>query len=236
MDRACADEAWRDLFPHSQVVHLASPCSDHCPVLVRLNDMETQRSRPSPRYEIMWERHPALVDLVAGTWADRRLAGNLSLVRDALQTWSKENFGHVVQDIEKLRKELAKLQLDDADRAVIKQKMHQMDELLYREEMMWLQRSHITWLKEVERNTSYLHRRAVWRARRNNIQKLRREDGTWCSVPSYMERMATSYFKEVYTKNPTLTPEVVLECINPKVTDGMNGSLCAVFFSRTVGV
>ena len=44
-----------------------------------------------------------------------------------------------------------------------------------------------------------------------------------------MERMATSYFKEVYTNDPTLTPKVVLECVTSKVTRGMNDVLCAPF-------
>ena len=138
----------------------------------------------------------------------RKPTGDLGSIRDALKemmsklrSWSQENFGHVKREIEKLRSELADLQLMDGDRATIKQKMFRLDELLYREEMLWLQRSRITWLKEGERNTSYLHRRAVWRERRNYIQRLRRTDGTWCNVPYDMERMATSYFKEVYTKD-----------------------------------
>lgn len=36
LDRACGDEAWRDIFPAAQVLHLATSCSDHCPVLVQL--------------------------------------------------------------------------------------------------------------------------------------------------------------------------------------------------------
>ena len=125
-----------------------------------------------PRYEIMWGRHPGRSSVVAERWDRSRLSGNLGAVCDALKemmnkmrSWSKENFGQVISDLEKLRAELADPQLYDADRNLIKQKMHQLDELLYREEMLWLQRSGITWLKEGERNTKYLHRRAVWRAR-----------------------------------------------------------------------
>lgn len=46
--------------------------------------------------------------------------------------------------------------------------------------------------------------------------------------------MATSYFKEVYTKDPTLTPEGVLEGIAPKATQGMNDILCAPFTEEEV--
>lgn len=124
--------------------------------------------------------------------------------------------------------------MHNVDRVRIREKMNQLDKLLYREEMLWLQRSCITWLKKGERNTKYLHRRAVWTARRNFIQRLRKHDGTWCSTPTEMERMARSYFQEVYTKDPTISPGVVLDCINPKVTSVMNDSLCAPFSEKEV--
>ena len=46
--------------------------------------------------------------------------------------------------------------------------------------------------------------------------------------------MATSYFKEVYTKDPTLNPDVVLNCIEPKITVDMNTTLCAMFSEQEV--
>lgn len=85
---------------------------------------------------------------------------------------------------------------------------------------MGLQRSRITWLKEGDRNTQFVHRQAVWRARRNNIKRLQKDDGSWFNAPTEMERMAASYFKEVYRKDPTLSPASVLDHIQSKVTDG----------------
>lgn len=100
-----------------------------------------------------------------------------------LRSWSKENFGHVMKDVEKLHAELADLKLVDADRMAIRPKMNQLDELLYRDDMLWLQRSRITWIKEGQGKTKYFFWRAVWRALKNHIRRLRKQDGTWCKVP-----------------------------------------------------
>lgn len=96
-------------------------------MLVWLSHVEPPRARAAPRYEIMWERHPALVTVVADRWGRSKPEGNLGAVRDALKdmrtklwSWSKETFGHVTSELEKLRSELADLQLRDADRSLIK--------------------------------------------------------------------------------------------------------------------
>ena len=159
-------------------------------------------------------------------------------LRDALSkiclgSWSRK-FGNIKREVAKSPTQLEELMNMNADRQDIRTVTDKMNDLLYRGEMMWLQRSRITWLKEGERNTAYLHRRAVWRARCNFIQRLRRENGMWCTVPSEMERMATSYFKEVYTKDPTLSPGEVLRGIAPKVTEAMNDKLCSPFSEEEV--
>ena len=150
----------------------------------------------------MWERDPSLPKVVAHVWATKCPDGDLGTVALSLKElmydlkeWSRNKFGNVLKEIEKLRGELDVLQKGSADHATIRNKMFQLDELLYREEMMSLRRSRVTWLKEGERNTKYLHHRAVWWARRNYIQHLKKEDGSWCSSPSDMERMASSYFQ-----------------------------------------
>jgi hypothetical protein len=54
--------------------------------------------------------------------------------------------------------------------------MEPLDELLYREEMMCLQMSHISWLKEGDRNTKFFHRKAATRAKKNTIKRLQNDD------------------------------------------------------------
>lgn len=185
LDRCCADEAWRDLFPNARVKHLTSSASDHCPLLLEVDALEPDKRRSSgSRYEIMWERHAALPDIIAKAWTKRsarnlgEVAANLKDVMKDLREWSKNHFGQVSKEIETLRAELEMLQINNADRSAIKEKMYMLDELLYREEMMWLQRSRIMWLKEGDQNTQYFHRKAVWRARKNLNRRLRKDDGS----------------------------------------------------------
>lgn len=54
LDRAVANDSWRDLFSAAAVTHLISPCSDHCPILVQLQqESKTMNRRKCLHYEIM---------------------------------------------------------------------------------------------------------------------------------------------------------------------------------------
>ncbi|XP_073351872.1 uncharacterized protein [Aegilops tauschii subsp. strangulata] len=147
LDRACADEAWRDTFPFAKVVHLATSCSDHCPLLIHLEGMPDQQCQPPfLRDEIMWERDNTLPNVIAEAWNKHKSPGGLGSVARSLgevlkdlKEWSRTKFGNVLKDIERLCLQLADLQLAGADRAQVWDKMNQLDELLYREEMLWLQ-------------------------------------------------------------------------------------------------
>ena len=88
------------------------------------------------------------LDIVTDAWEKSRPASNLGLVVDSveelmknLRAWSKKMFGNVTRNIEKLQSELMCLQQGSVDREAIRIKMKELDELLYRKEMMWLQRS-----------------------------------------------------------------------------------------------
>ena len=82
----------------------------------------------------------------------------------------------------------------DADQHDIRRVTDKMNELLYHEEMMWMQRSRITWLKEGDRNTKYFQSKAVWRARKNKIRELTDSIGNVHSDFNTMSSMANEYF------------------------------------------
>lgn len=51
LDRAAADNKWRDIFSESRVVHQVSPCSDHSPIVLHCEaEVVQQRKKSQRRY------------------------------------------------------------------------------------------------------------------------------------------------------------------------------------------
>ncbi|KAM0911782.1 hypothetical protein ACQ4PT_013257 [Festuca glaucescens] len=204
LDRVVACSTWRDRFAKTSIKHLTSPVSDHFPVLVEMQqEVRLPRRVPRRQYEILWERESELGERIAVAWGEAGqksdladIMNSLSHVMTMLQGWSKRKFGNVLRELDKARKNLENL------------------------------RAPVTWLKEGDRNTRFFHQNAVWRARKNKIKKLKDTDGTWRDAPTDMERMARSYFQELFTCDPSLSADELLSLIQEKVTTKMNDDLC----------
>ena len=132
---------------------------------------------------------------------------------DKLQGWSRRKFGNVLRDLECTRKKLDHLVQTNGDPREIRRLSDSIHELLYKKELLWLQLSRISWLKEGDRNTKFFHSRSVWRARKNKIKKLKDDDGAWQTTPSVMELTATSFFKDLFTIDPSLNADEIIVLI-----------------------
>jgi hypothetical protein len=237
LDRALADDRWRDLFTDASVVHLVSPCSDHCPLLVKLaREVWSGPVRKCKCYEIMWEREEALPEVVANAWHGQgskadlgEVNAALEKVMEVLQAWGRRKFGNVTRELQRLRVKLANMYKENAPIQDIRPTLDSMNELLYREEMLWLQRSRIAWLKEGDRNTKFFHRKVVWRARKNHIVALKDQDGVIQDTPTEMERLATSYFQTVYKRDPSLHSSPVVGLFAELISEETNENLCKPF-------
>jgi hypothetical protein len=105
-----------------------------------------------------------------------------------------QKFGNVTRELAKLREKLSILHANNNPREEIRATRDLMNETLYREEMLWLQRFRIYLLREGDCNTKFFHYMAVWRARKNKIQKLEDDMGVIQTTPTEMQRMVVSYF------------------------------------------
>jgi hypothetical protein len=190
----------------------------------------------------MWKRVNSLSAEIKGALCsstDRESLGNLvSVLKNmqiALRQWSKQNFGADTEELNRPRKELEEARVRTmSNQADIRAIIDRMDELLYREEMMRLQHSRVSWLKYGDRNTSYFHRQAQWRARKNKIKKLKKADCTWCETPREMKQMVVQYFADLYSAEQEVQPNRVLHLIEPKITQEMNEDLCRHFTENKI--
>nr|XP_040258536.1 uncharacterized protein LOC109764695 [Aegilops tauschii subsp. strangulata] len=243
LDRAVATNAWRDLFEYAKVDHLVAPSSDHLPILIRCSREEPMQAagRRFRQYEVMWEREPSLPEVIMKTWTDLGsmlnlgdISSGLGNLMKKLQDWSRRKFGNVIKEINKSRSRLEELLSMNADRKEIREATDSLNELLYREEMMWMQRSRVAWLKEGDRNTKFFHRKAKWRARKNRIKKLLDATGIAHSDHGTMAAMVSDYFSALFIADETICPDPVIDLINTRVTDRMNVGLCADFSDKEI--
>jgi hypothetical protein len=113
-------------------------------------------------YKITWEREVSLGERIQQVWEKENTKGDLGVISKALKNmlaalkqWSLTHFSYVRRELETLRAQLASLQATNVDSGAVKETIRNMNELLYREEMLWLQRSRVAWLREGDRNTKF---------------------------------------------------------------------------------
>ena len=70
-----------------------------------------------------------------------------------LHIWSNDKFGSVVKQLKQSRTEHEELLNMNSDREGVKRVTDSMNELLYRDTLLWLRRSRIDWLCAGDRNT-----------------------------------------------------------------------------------
>ena len=243
LDRVVANNTWCDMFSEAKVQHLVAPSSDHFAILLRcvLEELVQQSGRRCRQYEVMWERDPSLPEVIMNTWIDLGsllnlgdIAVGLGTMMRKLQDWSRKKFGNVIKEINKSHTRLEELMSMNADMKEIREATDRMNELLYREEMLWMQRSRVAWPKEGDRNTWFFHRKVVWRVRKNRIKSLVDEAGVVQTDHNIMASMATSYFTKLFTADTTLCADPIIDLINTRVTANMNDGLCADFTDKEI--
>lgn len=75
-------------------------------------------------------------------------------------------------------------------------------EVLTQEEILWHQKSRTQWLQCGGRNTKYFHLSTLIRRRKNRVELLQKEDGSWASEQEDLTDMALTYYRRLYESDP----------------------------------
>jgi hypothetical protein len=85
LDRALADNDWREMFGNARVSHLTSTRSDHCPISVCFSPEDCRPFHTKClHYEICWEREPSLQEVITDAWSEGVSKSDLGEISTAL--------------------------------------------------------------------------------------------------------------------------------------------------------
>ncbi|KAL8137127.1 hypothetical protein V2J09_003128 [Rumex salicifolius] len=207
LDRVLCGASARMKWHEAVVTHLPFLSSDHSPLYLQLCPAQRGDPRRRPfRFEAAWLHHPAFKELLSVSWkTDVSTPTALDLLRVKLRKWNREVFGVIQERKANLLHDIQYVQglieVDATNDLLIQEEilLKELDVVLDQEETLWFQKSREKWIALGDRNTAFFHTSTVIRRRRNRIEMLRDDDGSWVSDASALESMVTQYYQRLYS-------------------------------------
>jgi len=82
-----------------------------------------------------------------------------------------------------------------------------LDEVLGRIETLWFQKSRAEAIRDGDRNTQFYHLSTIIRRRRNKIEMLQDQQGSWVPDRDELQALVRNFFIDIYTDdNPPYEP------------------------------
>ncbi|KAL8167355.1 hypothetical protein V2J09_008854 [Rumex salicifolius] len=194
------------------VKHLPKLSSDHTSLLISLEPPRVWDYNRRPfRFEVAWLTHP---DFVAEAWTTCcNASAALDKMRLKLLKWNKKVFCNI-----QLRKDELMAELDDVQTSIQRnvslvlmardRELHNILAVtLEQEELLWLQKSRVKWLREGDKNTTLFHAMTIIQRRRNKLEALLDDNDSWVNDKLEHENLArvvNSFTRGVVSSCPPL--------------------------------
>jgi hypothetical protein len=158
-------------------------------------------------------------------------------VHAALHKWDKDVLKGPRRRLRELQKELNQVMIGElSDDAIARQKeiQIQIENLLEQEELYLVQRGRVNWLKHGDQNTSFFHRSATARRKRNFIKSLKNDAGDIVEDPDQLMTLAANYFSYLFSSEVQSLDNDVIDKVQPRVSNEMNQILLAPYSREEV--
>ncbi|CAL1381633.1 unnamed protein product [Linum trigynum] len=207
LDRALCNQEWIRRFPDTLANHLPKLRSDHRPIFIQSNNNHVPSRQVRPfRFLVPWLTHKDFLPTLEASWhRGRDCLLSLQELQGHLTRWNKEVFGNIFLRKAKLSAKLARLEIQNENSATEAslrregQAREELEQTLWQEELLWLQKARNNHILNGDRNTRYFHTAALTRRRKNRITKLQTADGIWVDDPDELRSMARDFYVELFT-------------------------------------
>ncbi|CAB4313390.1 unnamed protein product [Prunus armeniaca] len=206
LDRMVANGDFVRTFPKVTTHHLNSMVSDHLPLLSYLRPSTWARKHKRFLFKEMWTTVEGCQDVITHAWEFETgtVVEKLKACQGSLRTWNNDHVGRIPTKLRSLQRKLDDTQRRRFSPLVEFQQRdicREMDVLLEREEMLWRQRSRVSWMKYGDKNTRFFHEHAKVRGRRNLITTIVDYQGIWRTSTESIGNVFCDYFQGLFAFN-----------------------------------
>ncbi|XP_049343831.1 uncharacterized protein LOC125808126 [Solanum verrucosum] len=230
------NDNWLQGIPQTTITHLPSVGSDHCPLLMEIEDKVKQ---PIKYFKFLhcWTEHEELNNVVKAC-RDREVEGNpmwrlqqkMKRLTATPSNWSRRTFGYIfsiVRDHEE-RVRVAEEALIVNNSAENRPNLHRINvryiKYLKLEDSILKQKTQLQWFKDGDTNSKYFH--AIMRGRRRKlfIHRVCIGNEEWVEGDENIANAACDHFKNIFTGTEQPINEDILQHIPRMVTLEQNMS------------
>ncbi|WOK94055.1 hypothetical protein Cni_G02757 [Canna indica] len=212
LDKFLTSADWHDTWCNWLSIHLEVIGSDHQPILLR--SMAYTKAKAGFKFDKCWLTNTTIASLVEATWNVSHCGSpqfcihcKLKAIRLAILNWLKVNKLNSRSRVDTLQMQLLSLssQHDENSFHQRKEVKQELRKAIAEEEIFRRQKSHVKWLHEGDRNTSYFHACTHSRRCTNTIPRLKNCSGLWCEGQDAVADIAQQYFQTIFaTSNPAI--------------------------------
>uniref|UniRef100_A0A803QR81 Reverse transcriptase domain-containing protein n=1 Tax=Cannabis sativa TaxID=3483 RepID=A0A803QR81_CANSA len=221
IDWAISNAEWDSLFPKHHLLHEDYFGSDHRPLILNLHHLPASQNHNNWFFfDKLWMDELDFEDCLLQAWSFNHhsnttdpianLAGKLKQCLMHLTKWKKSLGPSISSKIREIQYNLKQVQNcaypTDSQLQRGRQLELELDNLLYKEEEYWKQRSRVQWLRLGDKNTRYFHHFASSRRAKNKITSLLCPDGSLVTDTEALVRTIEHYFEQLFTsQNPDVS-------------------------------
>ncbi|XP_057545914.1 uncharacterized protein LOC130824909 [Amaranthus tricolor] len=181
LDRGLCCNNWLIKFPKLTMLGLNKSCSDHNPLLLKLEDSSNWGPKPFRSFDA-WFLNPNFKPYICNEWQKLPrvpLNEKLKILKGPLKAWSKEHFDKLdfkIRDLESAIHDLELVSdqrtLSDVEIARLSAAQSMLQSSLIRRERIWRQKARTYGFKMKDQNSKFFHASTLFRRKKNEILKI----------------------------------------------------------------